>query len=263
MTRQTTSNTGLSYADPYTPPMAWYEAVLLLLGGAFAGAINAMAGGGSMLTVPLLVLAGVEGNAANGSNRVGIVTSNVTSMLSFRGEGVRTDRNLVPIIVPGLVGAPLGAFVIDRLTDEAFERFFGLLMIPLIVLTIFRPKVKDDAPPWPMWLTAVVFFGIGLYAGAIQAGVGLVLLTAFSRAGLDLVTANMIKVIFIFFVTCEALLIFIVQGNVRWGPAIVLAIGLSIGGWTGAKLAVRGGEKWIRAVMVVSALALAGRLIFG
>ena len=73
----------------------------------------------------------------------------------------------------------------------------------------------------------------------------------------------MIKVIFIFFVTCEALLIFIIQGNVRWGPAIVLAVGLSIGGWTGAKLAVRGGEKWIRAVMVVSALTLAGRLIFG
>ena len=59
-----------------------------------------------------------------------------------------------------------GTLVIDRLTDEAFERFFGLLMIPLIVLTIFRPKVKDDAPPWPMWLTAVVFFGIGLYAGS-------------------------------------------------------------------------------------------------
>ena len=243
--------------------MSFLEAILLLLGGGLAGAINAMAGGGSMLTVPLLVLAGVEGNAANGSNRVGILTSNVTSMLSFRNEGVRVDRNLMPIIVPGLIGAPIGAFVIDRFTDEAFERFFGLLMIPLIILTIFRPKPKTDVPPWPTYVTAIVFFLIGIYAGAIQAGVGLVLLTAFSRAGLDLVTANMVKVIFILFVTCEALTIFILQGNVRWGPAIVLAIGLSAGGWIGAKFAVRGGEKWIRIVMVISAIALAARLIFG
>jgi len=191
------------------------------------------------------------------------LTSNVSSMISFRNEGVRPDRNLVPIIVPGLIGAPLGAFVIDRFTDEAFERFFGLLMIPLIIMTIFRPKPRSDVEAWPVWTTAIVFFGIGIYAGAIQAGVGLILLTAFNRAGLDLVTANMIKVIFIFFVTCEALAIFILQGNVRWWPAIVLAVGLSLGGWIGAKFAVRGGEKWIRIVMVVSAIALAARLIFG
>ena len=73
----------------------------------------------------------------------------------------------------------------------------------------------------------------------------------------------MIKVIFIFFVTVLALAIFIADGNVRWGPAVVLAIGLSAGGWLGAKLAVRGGEKWIRVVMIVAALALAVRLIFG
>ena len=71
----------------------------------------------------------------------------------------------------------------------------------------------------------------------------------------------MVKVIFTLCATLIALPIFIAQGNVRWGPAIVLAIGLSVGGWIGAKFAVRGGERWIRAVMIVAALALAGRLI--
>lgn len=238
-----------------------FEAVLLFFGGIFSGAVNAMAGGGSMLTVPLLVLAGVPGVVANGSNRVGILTSNLSSMLSFRNEGVRITRNLWPIVVPGMIGAPLGAFVIDRFTDETFERLFGLLMIPLIVLTIVRPKVREHADPWPLATTAIVFFLIGIYAGAIQAGVGLVLLAALSRSGLDLVTANMVKVIFIFFVTCEALTIFIIQGNVRWLPAIVLAVGLTIGGWVGARFAVRGGEKWIRIVMVVAAIALAAKLL--
>jgi len=167
----------------------------------------------------------------------------------------------VRIIAPAIVGSLVGAYGISQLTDETFERVFGLIMIPLILLTIFKPKVQTDAAPWSTAMTVAVFFGIGLYAGAIQAGVGLVLLAALSRSGFDLITANVVKVIFIFFVTCEALTIFILQGNVRWGPAIVLAVGLSIGGWVGAKFAVRGGEKWIHIVMVIAAIALALRLL--
>ena len=130
--------------------MSWFDAVLLLFGGAFAGIVNAMAGGGSMLTVPLLVLAGVPGVAANGSNRVGILTSTVTSVVSFRHSGVHIQQNLAPIIGPALVGALVGAYGISELTDEAFERVFGLLMIPLIFLTIFKPKPREDSPPWSL-----------------------------------------------------------------------------------------------------------------
>lgn len=243
--------------------MTIFEAALLLIGGAFAGVVNAMAGGGSTLTVPLLVLAGVPGVAANGSNRVGILTSNITSLLSFRNEGVRVVRNLVPIIGPALVGSLVGAYGISELTDETFERVFGLLMIPLIILTIWKPRVRTEAAAWPLAANLGVFFLIGIYAGAVQAGVGLLLLAALSHTGLDLVSANMVKVIFTLCATLIALPVFIIQGNVRWGPAIVLAVGLSIGGWLGARFAVRGGDKWIRVVMVVASLGLAARLIFG
>lgn len=241
--------------------MTWFEAVLLLVGGAFAGAVNAMAGGGSMLTVPLLVLAGVPGVAANGSNRVGILTSNLSSLQSYRSEGIAVPKNLVPIIAPAIVGSLVGAYGISRLTDETFETVFGLLMIPLIILTIYKPKVDTSGEAWPLATTVAVFFGIGLYAGAIQAGVGLVLLAALSRAGFDLISANVVKVIFIFFATVIALPVFIIQGEIRWLPAILLAIGLSAGGWIGAKFAVRGGEKWIRIVMIVAAVALALNLL--
>jgi len=241
--------------------VTWFEAILLLVGGAFAGAVNAMAGGGSMLTVPLLVLAGVPGVAANGSNRVGILTSNLSSLQSYRREGIAIPSKLATIIAPAIVGSLVGAYGISRLTDETFETVFGLIMIPLILLTIFRPNVKADAKPWTDRVTIAVFFCIGLYAGAIQAGVGLVLLAALSRSGFDLITANVVKVIFIFFATIIALPVFIIQGNVDWVPAILLAIGLSAGGWVGAKFAVRGGEKWIRIVMIVAAVALALNLL--
>ena len=102
--------------------MEWWEAVLLVVGGAAAGLINAVAGGGSILTVPLLVLAGVPGNDANGSNRVGILTSNAAAATAFRRLGVRGLSESLPILVPIVVGSLVGAYGITQLTDENFEK---------------------------------------------------------------------------------------------------------------------------------------------
>lgn len=238
----------------------------LLLGGGFlAGIINAVAGGGSMLTVPLLVVAGVPGNDANASNRVGILTSNIAAATSFRRLGVDGLTHAVPVIVPVLIGSLVGALAISSLADDTFETVFGLLMIPLVILSVRPPSVAvaevREGGAWSPTVTFVVFLAIGVFGGAFQAGVGLVLLAALSRAGFDLVTANSVKVLVTLAVTAVALPVFIVQGKVAWGPALVLAVGLSAGGWIGAHVAVRGGERLIRVVMIVAALVLAGRLL--
>lgn len=242
--------------------MEAFDVVLLLVGGTLAGIVNAMAGGGSLLTVPLLVVAGVPGVAANGSNRVGILTSSISSYVSFRREGKNVPANtLAPILLPGAAGAAVGAFGISQLTDDNFETIFGLIMLPLIVLTVTKPKVEANAEPWSPATLGIASFAIGIYAGAVQAGMGLLTLAIFSRSGMDLVTANVVKVLLAFAVTVIALPIFILEGQVRWLPALVLAIGLTTGGWIGAKLAVRGGEKPIRILMVIAAIALALRLL--
>jgi uncharacterized membrane protein YfcA len=241
--------------------MTFYEALLLIGGGGLAGIINAMAGGGSSLTVPLLVLAGVPGNAANGSNRVGVLTSSITTAWSFHQRGAKAYREAANILVPVVLGSLTGSLGISRITDDAFETLFGLLMLPIIFLSIRKPKVAVDVEPWARSTTVLVFFGIGIYGGAVQAGVGLVLLAALTRSGFDLVTANVIKVLVTLVVTLTALPVFLAQGNVRWGPALVLAVGLGIGGWVGARIAVEGGERVIRFVMVVAAIGLAARLL--
>lgn len=242
--------------------MTWWQVLLLIGGGTVAGVINCLAGGGSMLTVPLLVVAGVPGTIANGSNRVGILTSNAASVSEFRRLGVGGFQHALPVLAPAAVGAAVGLFGISQLTNDEFERLFGLLMIPLIMLAIRRPPVRTDGHAWSRLTVTLVFFGVGIYGGAIQAGVGLVMLAALSRAGFDLVTANSVKVMVTLVVTCIALPIFVLQGKVDWIPAIVLAIGLTIGGWLGPRLSIKGGEKAIRSLMVVCAIALAIRLLF-
>ncbi len=242
--------------------MAWWEALLLVIGGLFAGAINTVAGGGSMLTVPLLVLAGVPGNAANGSNRVGILTSNVAAVATFRRLGVDGLRHASRVVVPVVLGGLIGSFAVGRLLDDAaFERVFGLLMIPLVILSVRRPSNASGDRAWSTTKVVIVFLLIGIYGGAFQAGVGLVLLAALTRSGFDLVMSNSIKVVVNTAVTVVALPVFILSGDIAWAPALVLAAGFVVGGWLGAQASFRGGEVLIRRVMVVAALGLAGRLI--
>tara|TARA_B100001245_G_scaffold191881_1_gene150221 strand:+ start:31 stop:372 length:342 start_codon:yes stop_codon:yes gene_type:complete len=110
-------------------------------------------------------------------------------------------------------------------------------------------------------MAALVFFGIGLYGGAFQAGLGLFLVLALSQSGLDLVVANNIKVLVTLVVTLVALPVFILGGRVDWVPALVLAVGFAAGGFMGARFTVRGGDRIVRPVLVLSVLGFSGRLL--
>lgn len=242
--------------------MSALDAIILVLGGLAAGTINTIAGGGSLLTVPLLVLIGLDGGVANGTNRVGVLFSNLAGSAGFAREGVPGARAAVPVLIPVMIGSLLGSFVISGVADDTFERAFGLLMIPLLFLGIFKPKPKsDEAGGWSPMVTTAVFFLIGIYGGAFQAGVGIVLVVALSRAGFDLVTANSVKVIVILALTAIAVPVFVIQDQVRWAPGLILGLGFAIGGFLGARVAVKGGERVIRPVLVVAVLAMAGRML--
>lgn len=238
--------------------------VVLLLGGGFlAGIINTMAGGGSLLTVPLLVFADVPGNAANGSNRVGVLAGSMSATDTFRRLGVAGWAGIGRILVPTVVGALVGSVLISQLTDEHFERVFGLVMIPILALSLIKPDPQklQNRPQWSWWVTTVVFFAVGIYGGSIQAGIGLILIVALTRAGIDIVTTNHIKVIVTFVYTVFALPVFIVNGDVYWLPATVLAAGLAAGSVVGARITVAGGERVVRPVLVVSVIAMSGHLL--
>jgi uncharacterized membrane protein YfcA len=239
------------------------EIALLIGGGLVAGTVNTLAGGGSLLTVPLLVLCGLPGNLANGSNRVGVLLQSVTAVWSFRAQGVSELRRTLPVLAPLLLGALIGAGVVSQLEDALFERIFGVVMLVLLVPTFVLRRSEPHATErsWSRGTAGMVFFLIGLYGGAFQAGVGLLLLLALAHSGLDLVRANALKVAVVGLLTAASLPVFIANGQVAWLPAALLAIGFSGGGALGARLAVRGGERLIRPVVGIAVALLAARML--
>jgi len=239
-----------------------YDSILLVAGGLFAGVFNTLAGGGSLVSVPLLVLVGLPGTIANGTNRVGIFAQSVSAARSFRAEGVSGVRQGLPLLLPIALGSVIGAFVISHVADDTFEWLFGLIMIALLPPILVRPKpAADGQSRWSRSTTFIVFFAIGLYGGAFQAGVGILLVLALAHSGYDLVKANSIKVVINTVLTATALPVFIAQGQVLLVPALLLATGYATGGAIGARVAVRGGERIIRPVLVAAVLALAGKML--
>ncbi len=241
--------------------MTWVDALVLLVGGFFAGVINSMAGGGSMLTVPLLSLAGVAGTVANGSNRIAVLIQTLAGAYGFARRNVSDRARTIAVLVPVMVGALAGSLVASQIPDELFERLFGFLMFPLLILTLRKPQADAGAAPWPGWATVAVFTGIGFYGGAVQAGVGLFLLLVLARSGFDLVTANAVKTILILAITAIAVPVFLYNDQIRWIPALVLSTGMGAGGYVGANVAVDGGERVIRPVLIVVVVALATRML--
>ncbi|NNE96242.1 MAG: sulfite exporter TauE/SafE family protein [Acidimicrobiales bacterium] len=241
--------------------MSLGSALIIFVGGLFAGFVNALAGGGSLLTVPLLGLAGVDGLIANGTNRVAVLLATISTGVGFARGGYRDLRQTLPVLVPAMAGGTVGALVIASIEDVWFKRIFGIVMIPLLILSLRPPKPDAEPTRWPVPLSVAVFFLVGMYAGAIQAGVGLILLLILNRAGHDLVTGNAIKNYVVIGVSLIAVPIFLANDQVRWLPAFVLSAGTMTGGYIGANSAISGGERIIKPVLAVSVVILAGRML--
>lgn len=242
--------------------MESYETILLAAAGLAAGIVNTMAGGGSMLTVPaLVVLVGLPGTVANGTNRLGVLLMNAAAVWQFRREGLSGIRTALPLLPPVAAGSLVGALAIARVDDGTFERLFGLVMLALVVPTLRPPKPRSDTTrPHGRAARFALFFAIGLFGGAFQAGVGILLVLALAHAGTDLVRANSAKVAITFAFTLFSFPVFVAEDQVRWIPGLIVGAGFAAGGALGARLAVAGGERVIRPVMVAAVLALAARM---
>jgi uncharacterized membrane protein YfcA len=242
--------------------------IAVIAAGFVAGFINTLAGSGSLVTLPLLIWLGLPATVANGTNRVGVLFQNAVSAESFRRKKVLDTRGALILAVPAVVGSLIGAQIAAGLNETMMRRTIGVLMVVMLFVVLLRPKrwlqgELERIEGRPSWSQLLLFFGIGIYGGFIQAGVGIFLLSGLVLGiGYDLVRANAVKVLIIFCFTISALAVFIWNGQVDWVYGFLLAIGNAFGGWIAAKTAVQRGAKFVRwlliGVIVVSALNLLG-----
>lgn len=243
--------------------------LILFLVGLVAGAINVIAGGGSLLTLPVMIFMGLPPTVANGTNRLAILVESIGATWSFHRRRLISREWLFLALPPAIVGAVIGTIAAVNIGDLVFQKILAVIMVASAAWTIWHrtdPVVADDSgvPTGARWYFFVaVFFFIGLYGGFIQAGVGFVILAATSLAGLNLIRGNALKVAVVLAFTPLALALFAWGGKVDWAIGVALAAGNFLGGLAGVRLQILKGHDWVRNVVTVVIVLFAIRLLFG
>jgi uncharacterized membrane protein YfcA len=233
--------------------------------GFVAGFVNTLAGSGSLLTLPLLILLGLPANVANGTNRVGVLMQNVVAVATFRRRGAMDMTGSWKLLVPSLLGGIVGALLAVDLDEALLRRTIGVLMVVLLIVMLLKPErwIADHATRREprLYVEVPVFFVIGVYGGFIQISVGLFLLAGLVLgAGYNVVGANAVKNLIAFVFTGAALVVFVLNDQVSWTLGLLLAAGQGLGAWVAARTAIRRGAVFVRYTVIVivalSAIAL-------
>jgi uncharacterized membrane protein YfcA len=243
--------------------------ILILVGaGLFAGFVNTMAGGGSLLTLPLLIFLGLPPATANGTNRIAIMVSTSSATLGFRSKNINTFPLSIYLGIAAFFGALIGSRIAVEIDGLLFNKILAIIMIVVVVLMVFKPSYKADllqartTGKTLMW-SMVAFFFIGIYGGFINAGIGFIIMLFLNYVNkLDLVRVNATKVTLVLIYTTAALATFIFSGHINLKYGIALAVGNAAGAFFASRYSVKKGEGVIKTVMMVMVVAMSVKLWF-
>jgi uncharacterized membrane protein YfcA len=248
-----------------------WEALLVLVIGFIAGIINVMAGGGSLLTLPLLIFLGLESSVANGTNRIAILFHNITAIAGFKSKGLHAGSFGIYLGIAALLGAIVGSKIAIEIPDGIFNKILAIVMIIVVVMTIFNPSLQlkegevlvENLSFKRKALALVLMFFIGIYGGFIQAGTGLFIMAVLSFVNrFALLKANVAKAVIMFTYTLSALVVFALEGKIDMFYGLALAVSMSAGAWFTSRWSSGTGQKYIKWFMIVTVIVLAISLWF-
>lgn len=221
------------------------NAAVLIVIGILAGFMNTLGGGGSMLSLPALMLLGLPAHIANGTNRLGILLQCALSSRKFYLKGKIENKSIIPVAVPTLLGAFVGALTASYLPSAILKPLLLTTMIGMGIAMLAKPTIVAPPEGTPILtckerpIAWIALFLSGIYGGFVQGGVGLVIIV--SLTGIlqyDVVRANALMLLIVAFFTVIAVAIFAVQRQIIWMPALALAFGMGIGGLLGVRFAL-------------------------
>jgi uncharacterized protein len=264
--------------------MTWLQLLILFLASVLAGAINAVAGGGTLVTFPSLIFAGQSALVANATNTVALWPGALASFWGYRSELGPQRRAILALSVPSFVGGVLGAWLLVN-TDPAI---FAVLVPYLILLATVLFIVQEPISHWqrrrasrsnvapepetaststfgqeasPLVWSAVLLsqFVIGVYGGYFGAGIGILMLASYGLLGFtNIHQANAIKNLNAMFINGIAAALFIARGMIdAWPVVLLMAAGSIFGGYAGADIARKIGQKNVRRLVIFIGLSLA------
>jgi uncharacterized protein len=234
--------------------------------GLLAGFIDSIAGGGGLLTIPALLWAGLTPVETLATNKAQAVFGSGTATLQFIRKGYLNLREIGPAILCTFAGAAAGAVLVQQLDSEFLGRLIPVLLIAFALYFWLSPRVSDldshqriTAPTFAL----TIGLGVGFYDGFFGPGTG----TFFAMGYVALLGHNLRRATahtkaLNFTSNLAALLFFLAGGHIDWAIAALMAVGQMMGAWLGSHLVLRHGAALVRPVLVVSAIAISGKLLW-
>lgn len=236
---------------------------LLIIVGFIAGIINTIAGGGSNLTLPTLMMTGMPADVANATNRVAVFLQCLVGASTYKKHNKLDSSDLLPVLIPCTVGGLVGAGLAVYLPVTLLKPLLLGTMLGMTLLILIRPGVvapPEGTVPYKMNRRPQAWLGLfiaGLYGGFVQAGVGFILIAALAGSlRYDLVRTNALKLVCVLVFTGIALLAFIWKDLILWLPGLVLAVGNMVGAVVAVKISLNVSQntmKWFLFVMTLVA----------
>lgn len=239
---------------------------LLTLVGTLAGFLNIMAGGGSMLVLPIMVFMGIPGNVANGTNRIATLAQNVTAVTTFYKNGLFDFRLSASLALCALPGAILGAYIGTQVEGKSFNQILAIIMVVVMMIMMFGSKQmagSKEITKKRMIFGHALMLLAGFWGGFIMAGVGFIMIAIMNRVmGMDLVVTNSHKALIEIVFTVFALAIFASELQLLWLAGLFLGLGNAIGGWFGAKYQMANGADTVRKILYLVLTIFIIKLLF-
>jgi uncharacterized membrane protein YfcA len=248
--------------------MAYYWGLVILFCTAIvAGMINSVAGGGSLISFPTLIMLGQPAILANATNTAGVWPGSLSSAIAYRHD-TQIDRNLLlTLMIPSIIGGLLGAVLLVITPPDFFRKIVPFMILLATLLFAFRNplthlfKVGDNSNEKVGMLGYICGFlfqlFVATYGGYFGAGIGIIMLGSLSIMGLhDIHKMNGLKTILGTLINVIAFIFFAIKGLVVWHLAFLMAVGTILGGYMGARLAKRLDQRYIKAFVICAGLFL-------
>ncbi|MSU78140.1 MAG: sulfite exporter TauE/SafE family protein [Gemmataceae bacterium] len=238
------------------------ETIWLCLAAVAAGAVNAIAGGGTLLTFPALEAFG-PAHFANGTSTVALFPGSFASMIGYRDRLGGCKRWIIWLTPPSVLGGSLGVFLIE---ENSFRALVPFLILTAAILFMLQPAIarwvkQPVTPQAPTGKTLAVVVGIqfviGIYGGYFGAGIGILMLSSLSFLGLkDVHQTNALKTLLAFGINMSGAIMIILRGFVVWDYALAMMVAAIIGGYLGARLSLKLKPAVVRTVIIVIGFGL-------